>query len=479
MDIAYLVDKIAQLIERAHKTDSEPYSSTNKRKIVLAYSGGVDSEVLAYGLSEFAKLHPQFEYLLVHVHHGLSQYADDWVKHCQNRADSYQLPLQIEYVTLVQQSRQSLEAVARQARYQAIESHLNQHDILLTAHHQDDQLETLLLALKRGQGPKGLASMGEVQLSGKPEQQYFKLRPLLSIDRQQIEQFAAANSLQHIEDDSNQDDRFDRNFLRLNVIPLLKDRWPSITQTANRSANLIAQQQQMIDEEVQHKLPLLIDRPQDPLSMQANGVGLSIALLSKYTTAWQTELLRSYIDSLGLVMPSQVQLAQVLTQALTAQDDANVHIEYSGTVIKRFNQHLYGLPAATLSQDESHENDLNQAVIDWFSHSSHVLELTAYQRHFTINKTHSGHRLVFPQANQSVSLRFDQPGKVKCYPQFHLNARHKPRELKKLWQEVGIAPWRRKQVPLLYYGDTLVAAIGLWVDKRFMQQDNLPGLSIW
>ena len=128
-------------------------------KLVLAYSGGVDSEVLAYGLSRFAKAHPEYQYLLVHVHHGLSGNAGVWQAHCERRAHDYGLPIAVKSVTVASGARISLEAAAREARYDALLSELAPGDILLTAHHQDDQLETLLLALKRGLGPKGLAAM--------------------------------------------------------------------------------------------------------------------------------------------------------------------------------------------------------------------------------------------------------------------------------------------------------------------------------
>lgn len=184
-------------------------SAATGTKLVLAYSGGVDSEILAHGLASYAKQHPEYHYLLVHVHHGLSVNADAWAAHCEMQALHYQLPIDIIHVQVNTGPRLSIEAEARRARYNAIKTVMATGDVLLTAHHVDDQLETVLLALKRGLGPKGLSAMGSVQQF---DEDKVLLRPLLSIERAQIEAKAAELTLPHIEDESNGDDTYDRNF---------------------------------------------------------------------------------------------------------------------------------------------------------------------------------------------------------------------------------------------------------------------------
>ncbi|NVJ58135.1 MAG: tRNA lysidine(34) synthetase TilS, partial [Vibrionaceae bacterium] len=205
------------------------YYAPNTR-IVLAFSGGVDSRVLLDLLTQYHK-EKQVDCLAVYVHHGLSSNADDWLARCQMWATQSGIDFIAEHVQL-NANGESLEACAREARYQALRQHLNANDLLLTGQHSDDQLETFLLALKRGSGPKGLSAMGEATALGEAT----IVRPLLSVSRAQIEHYAQQQGLEWVEDESNQDTRFDRNFIRHQISPLLTQRWPHFAQSVNRSA---------------------------------------------------------------------------------------------------------------------------------------------------------------------------------------------------------------------------------------------------
>ncbi|MFV0594182.1 tRNA lysidine(34) synthetase TilS [Shewanella sp.] len=434
-------------------------------KLVLAYSGGVDSEVLAYGLSEFAKLHPEFHYQLVYVHHGLSPNADTWAEHCQTRAASYGLPLTVERVQLSLGPRVSVEAEARKMRYQAILQHLKPHDVLLTAHHEDDQLETILLALKRGQGPKGLAAMGQIQMLSLGEKgPCLQARPLLDISREQIEAFAQTRQLVHIEDESNQDDKYDRNFLRLEIIPRLKARWPSIATTASRSAQLCAEQQAIVDAEVSGRLPKLLTEA--PFTHQTV---LKLDGLAAQTTEWQGLLLRGFIESQGFTLPSYVQLQQILKQLMGAKEDAKVQIQIGDCVLRRFAGMLY-LDSVDPLFATPHITDrsLHQEALALLTQASSMLD----DKTAPFVLATAGPRLRLPKAGEVVSLRYQLPGQFRCQPHF----RDKGRELKKLWQECAVPPWLRTDVGFLFYNESLVMALGLWVEKTFCAQGDDVGL---
>ncbi|WP_137226568.1 tRNA lysidine(34) synthetase TilS [Shewanella sp. MEBiC00475] len=443
-------------------------------KLVLAYSGGVDSEVLAYGLSVFAQKHPHIACLLIHVHHGLSANADTWVQHCVTRAGHYQLPLQVERVNVDKGPRQSLEAQARDARYQAFDRYLNPGDILLTAHHQDDQLETLLLALKRGQGPKGLAAMGVMQAY----KQSWLLRPLLSISRDQIEQFAVEYHLTHIEDESNQDNSYDRNFLRLDIIPRLKQRWPSIATTAARSAALCAEQQHIVDDEVSHRLPQWLVLARDVNALMTESSGFTLTDFGQLSAAWQALLFRGYLIHCGVSLPSQAQLQQILSQLLAAKDDANMSIQWGEYHVKRFARVAYVLKNSELETPPS-----SQLTADFISLvngdiTDMMCEIGQHQYHLSQQTSVDIPLLALPPTISNITICFGAVGSIKCYPQFASSQRQKPRELKKLWQECNIPPWRRQQIPLVFYDDVLVAAIGLWIDKRYLAQAGQQGISL-
>ncbi|WP_267960069.1 tRNA lysidine(34) synthetase TilS [Shewanella sp. AS16] len=450
---------VAGRIEAQLQTLSLPATA----KLVLAYSGGVDSEVLAHGLSLYAKRHPQRQVLLVHVHHGLSANADAWSRHCQASADAYGLTLKVQRVKVRQGPRLSLEAEARSARYRAILALMQTGDLLLTAHHEDDQLETILLALKRGQGPKGLAAMGASQpLDGDK----WQLRPLLDVSREQIEAYAQRHQLAHIEDESNADDKFDRNFLRLEIIPRLKARWGAIASTASRSAALCAEQQAVVDEEVSKRLPEWIDE-----AVPHAGSALRLTGFASLSPAWQALLLRGYIDRLGLKPPSQLQLEQIRRQLLHAREDARVEIRVSGLLVRRFQTKAY-ISAATEEAPASQRVLTSAEMAELLAGKTLQLSL-ANSCGLRLCLTGTGPRLRLPAAGEPVTVRFNQGGSLRCHPQ----QRAKGRELKKLWQEFGIPPWKRAGWPLLFYGDKLVAAVGLWLEKSAVCEAETPGLS--
>ena len=449
-----------------------PTSQQAKRKLVLAYSGGVDSEVLAYGLAQFSNSRSGFECLLVHVHHGLSANADSWASHCRTQGTNYALECKIKQVSVKRAPRLSIEAEARQVRYQALLEELNEDDVLITAHHQDDQLETVLLALKRGLGPKGLAAMGKVQ---RLQQKYWLIRPLLDYSKEQVEAYAAKHNLIHIEDESNFDDKYDRNFLRLAIIPKLKQRWSAIATTASRSAELCALQQSVLDEEVAAKLPLIKQK-------FANDWVLKLDVLAQYSAAWQSLLLRGFMDEHGFAPPSKVQCEQILAQLLRAKDDAKVEIRLADVVIRRFKQGGYFIALSSVNDSAEPlapiEISIEQLTNDKLqlpsgeSLTTKLVELTRGQGEERCSfeaQADSGRVLCrLPLASEKITIVYALPGSTRCQPHY----RSKGRELKKLWQELQLPPWKRGRVPLLCYNGELVAAIGYWVEKRFLLDEG-------
>ncbi|MCG9696160.1 tRNA lysidine(34) synthetase TilS [Shewanella sp. Isolate11] len=438
----------------------EPLQLKAGTKLVLAYSGGVDSQVLAAGLAEFANQHRQFQYLLVHVHHGLSDNAEIWQQHCEAMAREYDLAIEIKRVDVKQGARVSLEASAREARYHALKQTLTRGDVLLTAHHQDDQLETILLALKRGLGPKGLAAMGKVQSFDK---RCWLLRPLLDVARSEIETYAETHHISHIEDESNQDNRFDRNFLRLEVIPALKSRWPAIAQTATRSAQLCAEQQALIEQEVNARLPAMLVN-----TAHASIPALDLSLLAQQSALWQAQILRGFIAHIGFEMPSSAQLKQILSQLLQAKVDAKVELKIGTMVLRRFQHCLY----VESELDNLVYRQTKVISLAEVAESQSQCWLLDAGVSLLAERHEEGIRLRLPKETERVSVRFGATSSLRCHPHF----RDKGRELKKLWQELAVPPWLRCRVPLIYFDDRLVAAVGYWVEKSFLATKNQPGL---
>lgn len=403
----------------------------NHRRLLVAFSGGLDSSVLLHLLVHLRRQLPDLQLRAVHVHHGLNAFADEWVAHCQRQCAAWQLPLVVQHVQ-VDGRQGGIEAAARAARYSAFVATLAADEALLTAQHLDDQCETFLLALKRGSGPAGLSAMAaQTSLGSNP-----LLRPLLGISRLQLEDYAQRHQLAWIDDDSNQDPRFDRNFLRLQVLPLLNQRWPYFAAATARSASLCAEQEQLLDELLSEQMHSLLNEDN----------ALAIDGLLGCSPARRFALLRRWIALFGVTMPSREQLQRLWDEVALSRDDAEPQLQPGQYQIRRFRRRLYLLPIMA---------DLREVCLSWSL--AEPLELPD-----GLGKLSSGAGdicLRAPQLHQKVSVRFTAQGKIRILGRTH------SRSVKKLWQELSVPPWQRERTPLIYYDDQLIAALGVFVSE--------------
>jgi tRNA(Ile)-lysidine synthase len=214
----------------------------NARAWHIALSGGLDSTVLLHLLAHLAKSQSLPALSALHVHHGLQAAADAWPQHCQSVCDALRVPLQVVRVQV--QHGASLERAAREARYGAFKDAIQANEVLLTAQHRDDQAETLLFRLLRGAGVRGLSGMPRERVLGRGH----LVRPLLDVTRAELEAYATEHQLSWIEDPSNQDRQYSRNYLRHQVFPVLTERWPQAVTTMARSAAHLSEAQGLLDE---------------------------------------------------------------------------------------------------------------------------------------------------------------------------------------------------------------------------------------
>ncbi|WP_394127593.1 tRNA lysidine(34) synthetase TilS [Vibrio hepatarius] len=416
----------------------DQYYQPNTR-IVLGLSGGLDSRVMLELLAQYAQQH-SVECLAVHVHHGLSDNADQWAKQCQHWCQSLNVPLVIERVSLDVEGR-SIEESAREARYNALSKHLKCGDLLLTGQHADDQLETFLLALKRGSGPKGLASMAAVM----PFEKAQIVRPLLSATRQEIEEFARSLDLEWVEDESNQDQRFERNFIRHNLTPSMRERWPHIHQSVQRSAELCAEQEQLLDELMTEKLS----------AAMYSDDSLDIATLAAMSELARMRLLRMWLESLGLRMPSRVQLDKLWQEVAQAQQDANPQLTLADGQIRRFAHKLYVVQAWQSLEHWQCALQLEQ-----------VCQLPDELGQLALVSSSSGKLSQQALAQAPLQVLFNPEGLTA-----HPAERGHSRKLKKLFQEYGIPSWLRRRTPIVMCGERVVAVGDLFIDRHFIGQD--------
>ncbi|CNK35167.1 tRNA lysidine(34) synthetase TilS [Yersinia mollaretii] len=419
------------------------------RDFLVGFSGGLDSSVLLHLLVCIRdQLIPELKVRAIHIHHGLNPLADNWVKHCQQQCERWQIPLEVVRVS-IDPRHNGIEAAARTARYQAFSSHLAANEVLLTAQHLDDQCETFLLALKRGSGPAGLSAMA----ARMPFAHSQLLRPLLTFSREMLESYARTQQLQWIEDDSNQDDRFDRNFLRLRVLPLLNHRWPHFAQATARSAGLCAEQEQLLDE-------LLADSLQQ---LKNHHSALSIEGLILASEAKRAAILRRWLGGEGASMPSQSQLQRLWLEVAMARPDAEPQLTLGAYQVRRFRQHLYLIPALK----EINVDHLSWATVKDQAEPPEPLVLPANLGVLSLT-TSGGQAIRAADLGDEISIGFGLHGDVKIV------GRHHSRQGKKLWQELGIPPWQRERIPLLYFGEQLIAAAGVFVTQAGQVKEGEP-----
>lgn len=402
------------------------------RQLLVGFSGGVDSTVLLHRLKLWRDREPDVQLRAMHIHHGLSPHADDWVAHCEAVCSGWAIPLIVERVTLEDEGL-GIEAQARKARYAAFSGALQPGEALVTAQHLDDQCETFLLALKRGSGPAGLSAMPE--RAGFAETEL--IRPLLGETRASLEAWAQQHHLLWIEDESNQDDSYDRNFLRLRVLPLLSERWAHFSEAVARSAMLCAEQESLLDELLSGELNTLTT---------ADGA-LNIAPLKVMSPVRRAALIRRWLASHRAVMPSRAMLNRIWEEVAQAREDAAPCIHLNGYDVRRYKEQLWWVKSVP---------SLADVVLDWPSPEK---ALTLPLNAGVVALSHSGN-VRLPEPDENVTIRFRASGML------HIVGRNGGRKLKKIWQEQNVPPWRRDTTPLVFYGDTLIAAAGVFITQE-------------
>lgn len=408
----------------------ENITQHHQAKVIwVAYSGGCDSHALLHSLVEL-RSDLSAEIKAIHINHGLSPLANEWEEHCRVTCEK----LAVTYIAIkvdASTNKTSPEEAARRARYAEWKKLLKKDEVILLAHHQDDQAETLLLQLLRGSGVKGLAAM--------PVQQHFSqgllCRPLLGFLREEIVTYAVEQNLSWIDDPSNFDTNFDRNFLRHDVVPLLETRWPSLKKTLSRTATHSA--------EADHLLTELAEQDWQRLK---NDNQVQISLLLELDVKRQRNVLRYWLATIcKLTLPDTIHLQRILDEVLTATEDAIPEVIWRGGEVRRYQGRLY-------AQEKLIEID-RASVIVWPELARPLalgegIILSAYT---SMDKGLSQTKL----ENTEVSVRFRQGGET-CRPA----GRGHTHQLKKLFQEWQIPPWKRGSIPLIYVNGELAAVVG-------------------
>lgn len=411
----------------------------------IAFSGGLDSHVLLHALCALRDpLCPSIT--AVHIDHGLQKDSSAWAQHCVQVCAGLGVSCLVERVEVHKIHEEGLEAAARRARYARLARHVSAGEVMLTAHHVDDQAETVLLQLLRGAGVHGLAAM--------PAMAEFSAghlaRPLLEFTRHELEAYANAHGLRWIEDASNQDTRLARNFLRHRIFPLVGERWPGAARQLARSARHAAEAAGLLDEMA--KTDILSCRV-------SSGAALSVAALRRLPPPRRGNLIRYWLRAQGIQAPSAMHLDQIMVLAENEPRSRHGLIRWPGTDVHRFRDELMAFPAL-----EPLDNAL---CLSWDPSMS--LEIPGsglrLRSEPVIGAGLSRERI----ENARLTVRLRQGGET-C----QLAGRRHHHKLKKLLQEAGIPPWERGRLPLVYADDALAAIGDRWVCEPYAARSDEP-----
>jgi len=417
-----------------------------RSSIVVGLSGGLDSVALLHLLSNISERY-FWRISAVHVHHGISPKAGEWADFCAALCTRRNIPLSIERVDIAPLRDHGIEAAARKLRHAVFSGQVC--DFVALAHHADDQAETLLLQLLRGAGVRGAAAMPILsELAGS----HRLLRPLLNCSRKDILAYAEAHGLQWIDDESNADDSYPRNFLRHRVLPVLEREFPAYRDTLVRSTRHFAEANELLDE---------LARQDAGLALEGNT--LQVAALRRLSLIRAKNLLRYFLHVQGVPMPRSAQLEEMLRQLCEARKDAAVIVRYGDHQVRRFRDRAYVLPFAA---------DFDRGlVMPW--HGEETLEWPPLPARLRFSSVEGSGLSLQKLQRAPLTLRLRSGSEsLKPYP---AAAR---RTLKNLLQQHDIPPWRRERMPLLFCGEELVCAVGVAMDSDFLAMGNEEGVLV-
>lgn len=405
--------------DRLLQTVMAPLAAATPSRVLIGYSGGLDSTVLLHLLAR----HAPVPVTAIHVHHGLQAAADGWAEHCARVCAGLGVPLQTVRVRVAVDDPAGPEAAARAARQAAFAEALARGDWLALAHHREDQAETVLLRLLRGSGVDGLAGMAALA----PFAAGWCWRPLLGQPRALLRAYAVEHGLRWIEDPHNVDPRYTRSWLRGEILPRLRERHPAVDEALARTAAQAAEARTLLEELA----------TADLAAAGADAQRLPLAPLRALSAPRRRNALRRWLAR--PLPPEAALLARVEQALIEARADAQPQLAFDGDTLRRYRETLYRLPALPSPPEAGLSLDWNASLPPGCG---------------TVDA--SGPPpwpLQWRFARGGEALRVAEGGRT--------------RSLRNLWQEAGVPPWERLRTPLLYRGEVLVAVGDRWCCPAF------------
>jgi tRNA(Ile)-lysidine synthase len=411
---------------------AEAIADGASHNFAVALSGGLDSTVALHALRELSLTG---SLRAIHVDHGLHPDSGAWRDHCERVCLAIEVPFTDAVVDARPGRGESPEEAARRARYGWLTTELQPGEILVTGHHADDQLETVLLQLLRGAGPAGLAAMPALARLGAG----WLCRPLLRFRRQDLQTWARARGLSWLEDPSNREAGFDRNYLRHEVLPALYERWPAAAVSAVRSARHCGEAAE-----------LLAELADGDLSVVSGDGTLDVSRMREFSSPRQRNLLRRWLTVRGLELPDARRTQSILDNVLGARRDRRAEVRWPGGSVRRYRDRLFALDRNLLARLDRPRPDGAWSV-------DQPLELGGGMGRLRL-VCGGGPGLSRDGLEKGpLHVRYRVGGE-----KIRLPGRAGTRSVKKLLQEAGVPPWWRRHIPLIWCGDRLLCVADLW-----------------
>lgn len=440
-------------------------------RIALALSGGLDSMVLLDALAHWTQSRRDAgesvaQPLAIHIHHGLSEHADEWLAACEREARLRGFAFEARRVTVPRDARQGIEGAARAPRYAALAECCAAHGIdwLLTAHHANDQAETVLLQMLRGAGLPGVAAMagaGALPVTSSAQ----LLRPLLDVSRETMHAFASVRSLSWVEDPSNQDRQYLRNALRHDVMPAIAAHVPAYRETLARFARHAAQAQSLLDQLAQI----------DFEAARVDTSRLQRSRLQGLDTARLANLLRYWAAREGLAAPPEARLDEWVRQIRDAQPDASLTLPHGDAVLRLYRDVLQWTPVYVAADADAATDDV---VLHWSG--ERVWPLPQWQGSVVFDPVVDADAATQAAGIAEAALRAhpliarERAGGER----WRERADGHSRSLKHWYQNKGVPAWQR-HVPIVWQAADIVFVPRLGIDGAVLCVDGPRWRMTW
>ncbi|QJC29522.1 tRNA lysidine(34) synthetase TilS [Enterobacteriaceae endosymbiont of Plateumaris pusilla] len=400
------------------------------KKILIAYSGGLDSTVLLYNLMKLRKKYPCIKLRAIHVNHNLNYYSKKWSKICFLQCQKWNIPFICKNIIL-DNKKGNIEEKARIERYKIFSNFIEKEEIILTAHHLDDQYETILLFLKRGSGPKGLSGIPQINIINKLR----LFRPLLNINRKELLNYAINNNLTWIEDQSNLNNKYDRNFLRNIILPQINYRWPYFKKSVLKTSSICREQEELITE--------LLSSIMNELIQYDNS--LSFIPLYKYSIVKRNAIIRKWIEFNQCKMPSRKILSIIWKDIICSKSKFKSYLKIGNYQIRKYNFNLYCI---------KNFFSLKNNIYKWNILFPLILPNNLGKLFFLNKYQNNAIKIRKPKEKEIVYIKFYIYGKY-----FFSNNIKKKINIHDIWKKLGIPEWERENIPLLFYNEIFIAEL--------------------